>query len=340
MRTEDFDFEFDESLIAQHPEEKRENSRLMVVNKESGEIEHKHFYDIIDYLNKGDVLVLNNTKVIPARLYGHRKDKDEKVEVLLLENIEENKWKALVRPGKKMKIGQILYFSDEFYCKVIGITETGERIIDLFYEGILEEVLLKYGNMPIPPYITEELKDNSDYQTVYAKYNGSAAAPTAGLHFSKELLKKIKEKGVEIAYITLHVGLGTFRPVSVDNIEEHIMHEEKYIINEEASDIISRAMKEGRNIVACGTTSIRTLESCYKKYGEIRPVHDSTDIFIYPGFEFKVVDKLITNFHLPKSTLMMLVSAFSTREIIMNAYSEAVKERYRFFSFGDAMFLR
>ena len=239
-----------------------------------------------------------------------------------------------------MKIGQILYFSDEFYCKVIGITETGERIIDLFYEGILEEVLLKYGNMPIPPYITEELKDNSDYQTVYAKYNGSAAAPTAGLHFSKELLKKIKEKGVEIAYITLHVGLGTFRPVSVDNIEEHIMHEEKYIINEEASDIISRAMKEGRNIVACGTTSIRTLESCYKKYGEIRPVHDSTDIFIYPGFEFKVVDKLITNFHLPKSTLMMLVSAFSTREIIMNAYSEAVKERYRFFSFGDAMFLR
>ena len=340
MNTDEFDFYLDEKLIAQHPEEKRENARLMVVDRTTGEIEHKYFYDIVDLLNPGDVLVLNNTKVIPARLYGHREGKNEEVEVLLLENIRTNLWSCLVKPGKKMKIGTKLYFSEDFFCEVKDITESGERIIELFYKGILEEVLDKYGSMPIPPYITEELKDDSEYQTVYAKYDGSAAAPTAGLHFTDELLDEIEKKGIEIAYVTLHVGLGTFRPVKVEDVTKHKMHDEKYKIDEKASSIINKAIKENRRIVACGTTSVRTLEACFKKYGEIRPTVDSTDIFIYPGFEYKVVNALITNFHLPKSTLIMLVSAFSTKENILKAYDIAVKERYRFFSFGDAMFLR
>lgn len=339
MKTDDFDFDLDENLIAQHPEEKRENSRLMLVNRHTGEVSHKHFYDIVDYLHEGDVLVLNDTKVLPARLYGSRKDRKEKIEVLLLKNLENNLWECLVKPGKKMKIGTKVIFSEELSCLVKDITEDGLRIIELQYEGILEEILDRLGNMPLPPYIKEELKDNNQYQTVYAKHSGSAAAPTAGLHFSLELLEKIKEKKIEIAFVTLHVGLGTFRPVKVDDIENHHMHSEFYRINKKDAEIIQKAKEDKRRVISVGTTSTRTLESVYKRFGEIRACSGWTDIFIYPGFEYKVVSCLITNFHLPKSTLMMLVSAFASRDIIMNAYKIAIEEKYRFFSFGDCMFL-
>lgn len=341
MKTDDFDFDLDEDLIAQHPMKNRDESRLMVMNKKSGEISHKRFYDIVDYLEPGDVLVLNDTRVIPARLFGNRPDKDEKIEVLLVKREEDDVWETLVKPGKKMKLGSNITFGDGLLKgEVVDINDEGNRFIKFSYEGIFEEILDELGNMPLPPYITEKLEDKERYQTVYAKHEGSAAAPTAGLHFTNELLDKIRQKGVIVKFVTLHVGLGTFRPVKVDDVEKHNMHSEMYIMPKDTADAINQAKKNGNKIIAVGTTCIRTLESVHKKHGDIREDSGWTDIFIYPGFEFKVVDSLITNFHLPKSTLLMLVSAFSTKENILRAYDIAVKERYRFFSFGDAMFIK
>lgn len=339
MNTEDFNYELDESFIAQHPEDKRSDSKLMILNRENNTIEHKKFYNIIDYLNKGDVLVVNNSKVIPARLFGNRPDKEESLEVFLLKNIEGKIWECLVKPGRKMKMDTKIIFSDNLKGKVIDITDEGHRIIEMQYEGIFNEIIHKIGNIPLPPYIREKLKDKSKYQTVYAKYDGSVAAPTAGLHFTNELLEQIKNKGVKIAYLTLHVGLGTFKPVVDENLENHKMHSEYYVLNKENYDIIDKARKNGGKVIAVGTTSIRTLESIASKYGELKPDADYTDIFIYPGYKFKVIDKLITNFHLPKSTLIMLISAFYDREKVLEAYEEAKKHDYRFFSFGDAMFI-
>lgn len=341
MKTDDFDFDLDESLIAQHPIKNRDESRLMVMSRSSGEISHKKFYDIIDFLNPRDVLVLNDTRVIPARLFGNRPGKDEKIEVLLVQRGDDDVWETLVKPGKKMKLGSEISFGDGLLKgEVVDISDEGNRFVKFYYDGIFEEILDKLGNMPLPPYITEKLEDKERYQTVYAKHEGSAAAPTAGLHFTKELLKKIEEKGVIVKFVTLHVGLGTFRPVKVDDVEKHNMHSEMYIMPKDTADAINEAKKNSKNIIAVGTTCIRTLESVAKKHGDIREDSGWTDIFIYPGFEFKVVDSLITNFHLPKSTLLMLVSAFSTKENILRAYDIAVKERYRFFSFGDAMFIK
>lgn len=340
MRTEDFDYYLPEELIAQHPADKRDFSRLMVVDRKTGQREDKHFYDIIDYLNEGDLLVMNDTRVIPARLFGHREGKEEEIEVFLLENIEKDKWEVLVRPGKKMKIGTKCIFSDELSLEVVDIKEDGNRIVEFSYEGIFQEILDRLGNMPLPPYIKEKLKDKERYQTVYSKNPGSVAAPTAGLHFTKELLKKIEEKGVKLAYITLNVGLGTFRPVKVDDVKNHKMHSEFYQISKETADLINETKKNNKRIISTGTTTTRTLESVYKKNGEIKEDSGWTDIFIYPGFEFKVIDCQITNFHLPKSTLIMLVSALSSKEIILDAYKDAVDKKYRFFSFGDAMFLK
>lgn len=340
MRTEDFDYYLPEELIAQHPADKRDFSRLMVVDRKTGQREDKHFYDIIDYLNEGDLLVMNDTRVIPARLFGHREGKEEEIEVFLLENIEKDKWEVLVRPGKKMKIGTKCIFSDELSLEVVDIKEDGNRIVEFSYEGIFQEILDRLGNMPLPPYIKEKLKDKERYQTVYSKNPGSVAAPTAGLHFTKELLKKIEEKGVKLAYITLNVGLGTFRPVKVDDVKNHKMHSEFYQISKETADLINETKKNNKRIISTGTTTTRTLESVYKKNGEIKEDSGWTDIFIYPGFEFKVIDCQITNFHLPKSTLIMLVSALSTKEIILDSYKDAVEKKYRFFSFGDAMFLK
>lgn len=341
LKTDDFDFELDESLIAQFPLKDRSSSRLLVINRNNFEVEHKIFKDIIDYIDKDDVLVINDTKVIPARLFGSRKGKDEIIEVLLLKKHEDNIWETLVKPGKKMKIGSKVEFGNgKLIAEVVDISQEGERFIKFSFDGIFEEILDELGTMPLPPYIHEKLKDKDRYQTVYAKHKGSAAAPTAGLHFTEKLLEQLKEKGVKIAKITLHVGLGTFRPVKVDNVLEHKMHEEYYEVSKEASDIINNAKKNGKKIFAVGTTSIRTLESVYKKYGEIKECKGNTDIFIYPGFKFEVVDCLITNFHLPKSTLVMLVSAFSSKEIIMNAYKIATDNKYRFFSFGDAMLIK
>ncbi len=340
MNTKDFYYELDPSFIAQHPEQKRENSKLMIVNKHDTNIEHKRFYDLIDYLNPGDCLVLNDTKVIPARIYGHRLDKEEAIEVLLLKNIKDTIWECLVKPGKKMKLGTEIYFSEDLSAKVIDITEEGHRLLQFTFEGVFQEILEKIGSLPVPPYITEELKDKSSYQTVYAIHDGSVAAPTAGLHFTKDLLQKIEEKGVDIAYITLHVGYGTFKPVTADRIEDHVMHSEYYVVNKEASDKINRAREKGGRIIAVGTTSVRTLESVMKKLGEIKPCSDSTNIFIYPGYEFKIVDAIVTNFHLPESTLIMLVSTFASKEIIMNAYEAAKENSYKFFSFGDAMLIK
>ena len=340
MRTEDFDYYLPEELIAQHPSDKRDFSRLMVVDRKTGQREDKHFYDIIDYLNEGDLLVMNDTRVIPARLFGHREGKEEEIEVFLLENIEKDKWEVLVRPGKKMKIGTKCIFSDELSLEVVDIKEDGNRIVEFSYEGIFQEILDRLGNMPLPPYIKEKLKDKERYQTVYSKNPGSVAAPTAGLHFTKELLKKIEEKGVKLAYITLNVGLGTFRPVKVDDVKNHKMHSEFYEISKETADLINETKKNNKRIISTGTTTTRTLESVYKKNGEIKEDSGWTDIFIYPGFEFKVIDCQITNFHLPKSTLIMLVSALASKEIILDAYKDAVDKKYRFFSFGDAMFLK
>lgn len=340
MNTKDFYYELDPSFIAQHPEANREESKLMIVNRNNKELDHKKFYDIIDYLNPGDCLVLNDTRVIPARIFGHRPGKEESIEVLLLKDMGDARWECLVKPGKKMKVDTEIIFSDKLSAKVLDITDEGHRIIEFYADGIFQDILEEIGSMPIPPYITEKLKDKSSYQTVYAKFDGSVAAPTAGLHFTKDLLKKIEDKGVDIAYVTLHVGYGTFKPVTADNIEDHVMHSEYYIVNKEACEKINRAKDNNKRIIAVGTTSVRTLESVMTKHGKIIPCSDSTNIFIYPGYEFKIVDAMITNFHLPESTLIMLVSTFATKDIIMNAYEEAKKNSYKFFSFGDAMLIK
>lgn len=326
-------------MIAQFPLKDRDYSKLLVLDKKSGNIEHKHFYDICEYFNAGDVLVLNDTRVLPARIFGNRPKKEEKIEVLLLSKQSDDIWECLVRPGKKMKIGTIIEFSNILKGEVLDITESGERIIKFIYDGIFENILDEVGIIPLPPYIHEKLEDKERYQTIYSKYKGSVAAPTAGLHFTEELLKKIREKGVKTVYLTLHVGLGTFRPVKEDNIEDHIMHTEIYNVPEETIDVIKKAKKSGNRIFAVGTTSVRTLESLSHSDTGFKAGYGDTNIFIYPGFEFKIVDVLITNFHLPKSTLLMLVSAFSDREKVLIAYEEAKKNDYRFFSFGDAMLL-
>ena len=339
MKTKDFYYDLPKELIAQHPEEKRDHSRLLVLDKESGEMEHKHFYHIIDYLNEGDLLVLNDTKVMPARIYGHREGKEEKIEFLLL-NRRDDVWECLSKPGKKAKLGTKIIFSDKLNAEVVDISEDGSRFLKFEYDGIFEEILDELGEMPLPPYITEKLQDKNRYQTVYAREEGSAAAPTAGLHFTKDLLQKIKDKGIEICYITLHVGLGTFRPVKVENVDEHEMHSEFYVVTKEVADKINAAKDRGNRVIAVGTTSVRTVESIADDNGRVCEKSGFTNIFIYPPYKFKCVDALITNFHLPESTLLMLVSSLSSREIILKAYEEAVKERYRFFSFGDAMFIR
>lgn len=341
MKLSDFNYELPQELIAQDPLEKRSDSRLMVVGREDGSIEHKHFYDILNYVNQGDCLVINDTKVIPARLMGVKEDTGASIEVLLLKRKEEKVWETLVKPGKKARVGARIVFGDGLLVgEVIDIVEEGNRLVRFEYEGIWEELLDKLGQMPLPPYITHQLKDRNRYQTVYAKHDGSAAAPTAGLHFTKELLDQLKAKGVEIAHVTLHVGLGTFRPVKVDNILEHHMHSEFYMVEQSEADKINAAKARGNRIISVGTTSTRTLESVADENGIIKAGSGWTDIFIYPGYEFKVVDCLITNFHLPESTLLMLVSAFSSRENMLHAYKVAVEERYRFFSFGDAMLIR
>ena len=341
MKTADFDYELPEELIAQDPLLKRDSSRLMVLDKNDGSITHKHFYDITDYLMPGDCLVLNNTKVIPARLIGHRDPSGGVAELLLLKRLSDDEWECLAKPGKRLKEGADIIFGDGvLHGTVTKVHDDGNRTVKFSYEGIFEEVLDKLGEMPLPPYITHKLLDKNRYQTVYAKYDGSAAAPTAGLHFTPELLDKIRDMGVKIAEVTLHVGLGTFRPVQAEEIKDHIMHSEYYEISPEAAELINKTKNEGKRIVSVGTTSTRTLEACATEHGKIIATGGNTSIFIYPGYEFKVVDALITNFHLPQSTLLMLVSAMAGRENVLAAYEKAVKERYRFFSFGDAMLIK
>ncbi len=340
MNVSDFNYELPEELIAQDPLDKRSESRLMILSKNTGEVTHKHFYDITEYLNSGDCLVINNTKVIPARLYGNKEDTGAVIEILLLKRVDAATWECLTRPGKKARSGARIVFGDGLLTgEIIDVIEEGNRLIRFEYEGIFEEILDKLGEMPLPPYITHKLQDKNRYQTVYAKYDGSAAAPTAGLHFTPELLREIKDMGVGIAEVTLHVGLGTFRPVKVENVSDHHMHSEYYEINKEACDIINSTKANGKRVVSVGTTSTRTIESAADKDGYLTPKKGDTDIFIYPGYEFKVIDALITNFHLPESTLIMLVSALAGRENVLAAYDEAVKEKYRFFSFGDAMLI-
>ena len=340
MRTDDFDYYLPEELIAQTPLKERDHSRLLILDKDTGEITHERFDNIINYLRIGDVLVINNTKVLPARLIGVKEDTDAVIEVLLLKDLGEDTWECLCKPAKRVKIGTIINFNDLLKLECTYIGDDGIRHFKFIYSGILMEILDKLGEMPLPPYIHEKLTDKDRYQTVYAKEVGSAAAPTAGLHFTKELLEKIKEKGILIEEITLHVGLGTFRPVQVDDVTKHKMHSEFYMMNKETADTLNKAKKEGRRIIAVGTTTTRTLETIMSLYDEFKECSGNTDIFIYPGFKFKAIDALITNFHLPKSTLVMLVSAFSSKEYIMNAYKEAVDNKYRFFSFGDAMFIK
>ena len=337
MLVTDFDYELPQELIAQHPMEPRDHSRLLVVDKHTGELQHKHFYDLVDYLRPGDVLVFNDTRVIPARLHG-TKDTGAHVEVFLLTRRDATDWEVLVRPGKKLQVGAKINFSDELSCEVIEHTDFGGRVVRFKYEGIFEEILDRLGETPLPPYITAPLEDKERYQTVYNRERGSAAAPTAGLHFTKELLAKIKELGCEEVFVTLHVGLGTFRPVSEANIEDHKMHKEFYTVSQEAADAINKAKAEGRRIIAVGTTAVRTLESAGAD-GTLKAGGNWTNIFIYPGYKFRFVDELVTNFHLPQSTLLMLVSTLATREIMLATYKKAVEERYRFFSFGDAMFI-
>lgn len=340
MRTSDFYYELPQELIAQDPLEDRASSRLLVLHKETGEIKHRHFRDILKFLRKGDCLVINDTKVIPARLLGKKTDTGAAVEVLLLKRRTDNIWETLVKPGKKMKVGAQVSFGDGLLTgTVIDVVEEGNRLIQFSYEGIFEEILDQLGQMPLPPYITHQLKDKNRYQTVYAKHDGSAAAPTAGLHFTKELLKEIEDMGVTIAHVTLHVGLGTFRPVKADTIEDHHMHSEFYVVEDEEAKKINDTKKNGGRVICVGTTSCRTLESAVNEDGTLEAKSGWTDIFIYPGYRFKILDCLITNFHLPESTLVMLVSALAGREHILNAYQKAVEERYRFFSFGDAMFI-
>ena len=340
LKKSDFYFDLPQELIAQDPLEDRSSSRLLVLDKNTGELSHHIFRDIIDYLHPGDCLVLNNTKVIPARLLGEREGTGGHVEVLLLKRKEADVWETLVKPGKKCKPGQRLSFGDGLLkAEVLETVEEGNRLIRFEYEGIFEEVLDKLGEMPLPPYITHKLKDKNRYQTVYAKYEGSAAAPTAGLHFTRELLQQIADKGIKIAYVTLHVGLGTFRPVKEENVLEHHMHSEYYQVTEEAANTINETKRKGGRVICVGTTSCRTVESAADEQGMVQPCCDNTEIFIYPGYRFKVLDALITNFHLPESTLVMLVSALAGREHILHAYEEAIHEKYRFFSFGDAMFI-
>lgn len=341
MKTADFDYDLPQELIAQDPLEQRDSSRLLILDKETGERTHKIFHDIIDYLHEGDCLVINNTKVIPARLIGEREGTGGKVEVLLLKRRSDNVWETLVKPGKKARPGMRLSFGDGLlHAEVQEVVDEGNRLIRFEYEGIFEEILDQLGQMPLPPYITHQLKDKNRYQTVYAKYEGSAAAPTAGLHFTEELLEQIRAKGVKIARVTLHVGLGTFRPVKVEDVTEHHMHTEFYHVSEKAADIINETKKQGGRVICVGTTSCRTIESAADDQGIVHATEGDTDIFIYPGYQFKVLDCLITNFHLPESTLLMLVSALAGKENIMAAYREAVEMRYRFFSFGDAMFIK
>ena len=341
MRTDDFDYYLPEELIAQTPLQKRDSSKMLVLNKENGEIEHKHFNDVLDYLEEGDVLVLNDTKVIPARLLGVKEETNAVIEILMLKEENENVWECLSKPAKRIKIGTIVDFGNgKLKAECVGIGEEGIRKFKFIYKGIFYEILDELGEMPLPPYIHEKLKQKDRYQTVYAKNIGSAAAPTAGLHFTLELLDKIKEKNIKIEYITLHVGLGTFRPVSVENVKEHKMHSEFYVMSEETANVLNEAKKNNNRIISVGTTSTRTLETIMNLYGEFKECSGWTDIFIYPGYEFKAIDALITNFHLPKSTLVMLVSALAGKENILNAYKVAVDEKYRFFSFGDCMFIK
>ena len=341
MKTSDFYFELPQELIAQDPLKDRSSSRLMILDRSTGEVSHHVFKEIVDELNPGDCLVINNTKVIPARLYGVKEDTGAHIEILLLKRRENDVWETLVKPGKKAKPGTRIVFGDgRLKAEVVDVVEEGNRLIHFEYEGIFEEVLDALGEMPLPPYITHKLEDKNRYQTVYAKYDGSAAAPTAGLHFTKELLEQIKAKGVKIAEVTLHVGLGTFRPVKVDDVTQHHMHSEFYMVSQEAADTINETKRAGGRIISVGTTSTRTLESVADEQGFVRETSGWTQIFIYPGYKFKCVDALVTNFHLPESTLLMLVSALASKEQIMHAYEIAVKERYRFFSFGDAMFIK
>ena len=341
MKVSDFYFELPEELIAQYPLEKRDSSRLMVLDKKTGEIEHRKFHDILEYLNEGDTLVLNNTRVLPARLIGEKEETGGKIEFLLLKRIEGDKWECLAKPGRKAKVGTVFTFGEgKLKAIVREIGEEGNRIIEFKYDGIFEQVLDELGQMPLPPYIHEKLEDKERYQTVYSKEKGSAAAPTAGLHFTEDLLKEIKDKGVNIAYLTLHVGLGTFRPVKVDDVNNHVMHSEYYHLDKENAELINKTKEAGKRLIAVGTTSSRTLETIGDENGRVREQSGWTDIFIYPGYKFKIVDNLITNFHLPESTLIMLVSALAGQDNIMNAYNTAVKEKYRFFSFGDSMFIK
>ena len=341
MKTDDFDYYLPEELIAQTPLLKRDDSRLMVLDRKTGAIKHEIFHNIINDLDKGDVLVLNDTKVMPARIIGEKTDTGAIIELLLLKNIKNDEWEVLAKPAKRVKIGSVISFGNGLLtAKCIGLGEEGIRKIEFIYDGIFYEILDKLGSMPLPPYIKAKLEDKDRYQTVYAKNIGSAAAPTAGLHFTKELLEKIEKKGIEICYVTLHVGLGTFRPVNVEDVTKHKMHSEFYQMTKEFADKLNTAKKEGRRIVSVGTTSTRTLETIMSKYGTFLETSGWTDIFIYPGYTFKAIDAQITNFHLPKSTLIMLVSAFASKEIILNAYNEAVKNKYRFFSFWDSMFIK
>ena len=340
MKTSDFYYDLPKELIAQDPLEDRSSSRLLHLSMKDGSMEHRHFTDILDYLNEGDCLVINDTRVIPARLYGHKEETGALIEILLLKRRENDIWECLVKPGKKARPGAKITFGDGILKgEIIDIVDEGNRLIQFHYDGIFEEILDQLGQMPLPPYITHELKDKNRYQTVYAKYDGSAAAPTAGLHFTKELLQEIRDMGVSIAEVTLHVGLGTFRPVKVDDVLDHHMHSEFFQISEEAADLINTTRKNGGRIISVGTTSTRTLESAAEADGTLHAKSGWTDIFIYPGYQFRAMDALITNFHLPESTLIMLVSAFAGYDHVMHAYHEAVKSRYRFFSFGDAMFI-
>lgn len=341
MKTDDFDYNLPEELIAQTPLQKRDNSKLMIVDKNTGEISHEVFSNIINYLNEDDILVLNDTKVIPARIIGQKTDTKAVIELLLLKNTEDDVWECLAKPAKRIKVGTEITFGNGLLKAIcLSLGEDGICIMKFIYNGIFYEILDKLGSMPLPPYIKEKLEDKDRYQTVYAKNIGSSAAPTAGLHFTKELLDKIEKKGIKLCYITLHVGLGTFRPVNVEDVTKHKMHSEFYSMSSSVANILNDAKRNGKRIVSVGTTSTRTLETIMTKYGEFKETSGWTDIFIYPGYQFKAVDAQITNFHLPKSTLIMLVSAFATKEIILNAYNEAVKNRYRFFSFGDSMFIK
>ena len=341
MKTDDFDFDLPEELIAQTPLKKRDSSKLLVLDKKTGEIEHRHFSDIIEYLEPNDVLVMNNTKVIPARLYGVKEETNAVIEILMLKTTSDDCWECLAKPAKRVKVGTVISFGDgKLKAECIRVGDEGIREFKLIYKGILYEILDALGEMPLPPYIHEKLEDKDRYQTVYAVTPGSAAAPTAGLHFTLELLDKIKEKGVKIVYVTLHVGLGTFRPVNVDDVKNHTMHSEFYEMSKETADILNDAKENGYNIVSVGTTSTRTLETVMRLYNTFKECSGWTQIFIYPGYKFKAIDKQITNFHLPKSTLVMLVSALAGKENILNAYNEAVENKYRFFSFGDSMFIK